>query len=211
MKLKVALSGDLKAFLKEEKRKAKKAVTEGITKATYGLKQSMQKQVVTSGLGLRLAKSWRGDIYPKGKPSLNTAGIVYTKAEKIMQSFEYAKYIKSQKGLWLAIPTPNVPRRLLSKRINPRMLEKSLGVKLQFVYRSQGVSLLVANMRASYSRKTKEHVGFRVTNKLGKGASSVVMFWLVPQAKMPKLINFKQEAKRWHDKLPKLILESWVE
>lgn len=60
MKLKAALSGDLASFLKNERKKAAKAVTKGISSATLGLKQAMQRQVIASGLGMRLAKSWRG-------------------------------------------------------------------------------------------------------------------------------------------------------
>jgi len=35
------------------------------------------------------------------------------------------------------------------------------------------------------------------------------MFWLVPQVKLPKLIRFDEEAKRWYGKLPRLILKNW--
>lgn len=156
-----------------------------------------------------MLKAGGGEVYPKQKNSLKAAGVVYTKAEKIMQSFEFAYYIRSNKGLWVAVPTPNVPKRLLSKRITPQKFEKHMGIKLQFVYRKYGASLLVANMRASYSKRTGNH-SFKVAQNFGKGASSLVMFWLVPAVKMPKLINFKQETKVAHNKLPQLILENWV-
>jgi hypothetical protein len=70
-------------------------------------------------------------------------------------------------------------------------------------------------MRASYSRKTGELRGFRKASQRardsGRGLTSVVMFWLVPQVKMPKRIRFDAEAVNWHRRLPRLILNHWRE
>ena len=67
MRLKAALEGDLKKHMKEEYRTAERAVTLGIREATNGLKMSMRRQVHSSGLGQRMANTWRGDIYPRGQ------------------------------------------------------------------------------------------------------------------------------------------------
>ena len=60
--------------LKEEYRTAERAVTLGIPEATNGLKMSMRCQVYSSGLGSRMAKTWRGDIDPRGQNSIRAAG-----------------------------------------------------------------------------------------------------------------------------------------
>jgi len=100
------------------------------------------------------------------------------------------------------------------KRINPSNFPEHRYGKLRFVYRRNGPSLLVVeNVQASYSRKTGDMRGFRKASqrnlKTGRNLSTAVMFWLVPQVKLPKLIRFDEEAKRWYDKLPRLILKNW--
>ena len=215
MRLKAAIDGDLKQYMKEEYQTAEHAVTLGIREATTGLKMAMRRQVHSSGLGGRMANTWRGDIYPRGKNSIRAAGLVYTKASKIMAGFDEGTVIKSKDGWWLAIPTPNAPKRGMGgKRINPSNFPEHRYGKLRFVYRRNGPSLLVVeNLQASYSRKTGDMRGFRKASqrnlKTGRNLSTAVMFWLVPQVKLPKLIRFDEEAKRWYDKLPRLILKNW--
>lgn len=215
MRLKAAIEGDLKQYMKEEYQTAERAVTLGIREATTGLKMAMRRQVHSSRLGQRMANTWRGDIYPRGQNSIRAAGLVYTKASKIMAGFDEGTVIKSKDGWWLAIPTPNAPKRGIGgKRINPFNFPEHRYGKLRFVYRRNGPSLLVVeNVQASYSRKTGDMTGFRKASqrnlKTGRNLSTAVMFWLVPQVKLPKLIRFDEEAKRWYDNLPRLILKNW--
>ena len=132
MYLKAALEGKLNELLDKEYQNAAKAVTAGIKIATNGLKMSLRTQVKASKLGSRLANTWRGDIYPKGKNSISAAGVVYTKAQKILEGFEYASVIRSQNGFWLAIPTLAIKKRVFNKRMTPALYEKSKGVRLRF-------------------------------------------------------------------------------
>ena len=215
MRLKMALQGNLKEYMTTEFKIAEKAVTLGIREATQGLKMSMRRQVTSKGMGPRMANTWRGENYPKGQYSIRAAGLVYTKARKIMEGFEKASVIRSKNGLWLAIPTPHAPKRGSDgERINPSNFPEHRYGKLRFVYRSKGPSLLVAdNAKASYDRKTGAIRGFRKAKdkavRSGQGLTTVVMFWLVPQVKLPKLITFDTEAKRWFNKLPQLVLKNW--
>ena len=214
MRLTAAFEGNLKQFLETEIGRAEIAVTAAVREATTGLKNRMRAQVTATGLGTRLARTWRGDLYPQRGRSLHAAGEVYTKAEKILSGFEEGTVIRSKDGFWLAIPTPNAPKRVMGQKVTPGNLERARGIRLQFVYRKHGPSLLVANqMRASYSRKTGEIRGFRKASQrardTGRGLTSVVMFWLVPQVKMPKRIRFDSEAAKWHRKLPRLVLKYW--
>ena len=71
--------------------------------------------------------------------------------------------------------------------MTPALYEKWKGVRLRFVYRANGVSLLVHEQK----RKT------------------IIAFILVPQVKMPKLINFAGESEKWQARVPTLILENW--
>lgn len=215
MRLKAAFEGKLQEYMKAEYAHAERAVTLGVREATDGLKLSMRRQVMGAGLGQRMANTWRGDVYPKGQSSIRAAGVVYTRASRIMEGFERAAVIRSKDGWWLAIPTPNAPKRGVGgKRINPSNFPEHRYGRLRFVYRSGRPSLLVVdNARASYSRKTGEMRGFRKAGdravSKGQGLTTVVMFWLVPQVQMKRLITFDEEARRWFERLPQLILKNW--
>lgn len=187
MQLSAAISGRLEEILEKELKNAELAITKGVSSATGQFKEAMRKQVKSAKLGSRLAYTWRGDVYPKSKMSLNAAGMVYSKAEKIMQSFEYGLVVRGKDGFWLAIPTPAIPKKIRGRKITPELYERSKGIRLRFVYRPHGASLLVHEQK----RKT------------------IIAFWLVPQVKMPKLINFETESLKWQNKLPTLILQNW--
>ncbi len=189
MRLKAAVEGSLVEYMEREYQNCARAVTKGVSLAANGLKTAMRTQVKSAGLGSRLANTWRGDIYPKAKNSVSAAGVVYTKAQKIMEGFEYQTVVRGKDGLWLAIPTAAISKRIRNKRMTPALYERSKGVRLRFVYRKNGASLLMHEQK----RKT------------------IVAFVLVPQVRMPKLINFAAESAKWQAKLPSLILENWRE
>ena len=189
MRLKAAVEGSLVEYMEREYQNCARAVTKGVSLAANGLKIAMRTQVKSAGLGSRLANTWRGDVYPKAKNSVSAAGVVYTKAQKIMEGFEYQTVVRGKDGWGLAIPTAAISKRIRNKRMTPALYEKSKGVRLRFVYRKNGASLLVHGQK----RKT------------------IVAFVLVPQVRMPKLINFAAEGAKWQAKLPSLILENWRE
>lgn len=214
MRLKAALEGNLKDYMKREYRNAEYAVTRAVSEASDGLKMDMRRQVLSAGLGQRLANTWRDAVYPQFGLSIRAAGVVYTKASKIMEGFDQGTIIRSKDGFWLAIPTPNAPKRIMGKKTTPGNYEKVKGTRLQFVYRANGPSLLVAReMQPSYKRQTGELRGFRKasnrTLSTGRGLTSVVMFWLVPQVKMPRHLSFQQQAEKWNSRIPQLILRYW--
>lgn len=214
MRLTAALTGNLQKYMEAEFKTAERAVTLGVREATDGLKLTMRRQVISAGLGARMANTWRGDVYPKGDTSIRAAGMVYTRASKVMEGFENAAVIRSKTGFWLAIPTPNAPKRGIGgKRISPSNFPEQRYGPLRFIFRRSGPSLLIAEgLRLSQSR-SGEYKGFRKAGKSsqasGKGLTSTVMFWLVPQVKMPKLIKFQEEAALAFNKLPGLILKNW--
>ena len=59
------------------------------------------------------------------------------------------------------------------------------------------------------SRQTGELRGFRRASerarRTGRGVATVVMFLLVPQAKIPKRLDVARAAERWLAKLPALV------
>ena len=208
MRITAAIQGSLTETMATEVRAAEKAVTSGVKQATDGLKLAMRRQVTSAGLGQRLANTWRGKVYPQGQVSLKAAGLVYTNAPEIMTGLEIATVIRGKDGLWLAIPTPNAPKRGVGgKRINPSNFpEQSLG-RLRFVYRPSGVSLLVVDNVRATARGIRSATDKQKAS--GRGLSTAVMFWLVRQVRTKKRIDLKREAEVWQNRLPVLIVNHW--
>jgi hypothetical protein len=209
MKLAAAISRSLQADMQAELRDMERAVATGTREAGRALRAELRRQLASAGLGQRLANSWRDRHYPNRK--LDAASLVYTKAPQIIRAFGEGVLIRSKRGRFLAIPTENAPRRGTDgKRISPSTFPEHRFGSLRFVPRSSGPSLLVVDgLRASFGRKTGELRGFRrATERVrrgGQGLTTVVMFLLVPQVKLPKRLDVARAAERWSVQLPALI------
>jgi len=184
-------------------------VAAGVKEAGDGLKGSLHKQVVTAGLGSRLARAWRSRAWPnKGH---DAASLVWTKAPQIVRTFDEGTVIRSKSGFWLAIPTPAVPKRGVGgKRITPSNFPEHRFGPLRFVYRARGPSLLVVDgvrVSAKTGRVGRRAKGgaFTRTGRMKAGIATAVMFLLVPQVRMPKRLDVRRAAERWSRRLPSLI------
>lgn len=213
MRLEAAIKGNLQKFMQKQKEAAEAAVTAAVSEITNNIKNDLREQVQSAGLGPRLAKSWQAKLYPKGQKSIEAAGWVFSKAPKIIRAFDEGVLIRSPNGFFLAIPTENAPKRGVGgKRITPSNFpEHSLG-RLRFVYRPGKISLLVVdNLRAG----TGKRGGFRKASatalKTGRGLTTVVMFFLVPQVMLRKRLDYKRVVLRWEPQLPQAILKHWPE
>ena len=207
MRLEAAIKGDLEKIMKEESAAAEKAVTLGVGDAGSGLKDELRGQVSRSGLGDRMAKTWKFKRYPSSGYSLGAAALVYADMPQVIRAFNEGSLIKSDKGFFLAIPTPAAPKRGVGgKRINPSNFpEHSLG-RLRFVYRRTGPSLLVAEGRLN----TKGQAVVS-RSKTGRGKVTAPIFLLVPQVKLPKRLDLARDADRALDSVPGLIVANWAE
>lgn len=208
MKFAASIAGSLKADLKAEMQQIEKAVTGGIKEAGDGLKGSLRRQVITAGLGSRLARTWRSRAYPnKGH---DAATLVWSKAPEIIRTFDEGAVIRSRSGLWLAIPTSAAPKRGVGgKRINPGNFPEHRFGPLRFVYRRGRPSLLVIdgvriNKSGRVGRRAKGGA-FTKTGRMKQGISTVVMFIMVPQVRLKKRLDVMREAKRWERLVPELI------
>ncbi|HRA87474.1 MAG TPA: DUF6441 family protein, partial [Planctomycetaceae bacterium] len=78
-------------------------------------------------------------------------------------------------------PTEAAGKSLRGGRITPGEWERRTGLRLRFVYRRRGPSLLVAEGRLNTKGRA---VASR--SKTGRGRTTVPIFLLVPQVKLPK-------------------------
>lgn len=209
MKLAASIAGSMKADLKAEMRQIEKAVTSGIKEAGDGLKGSLRRQVISAGLGPRLARTWRSRAYPnKGH---DAASLVWSKAPQIVRTFDRGAVIKSKSGFWLAIPTAAAPKRGVGgKRITPSNFPEHRFGPLRFIYRKGQPSLLVVDgVRVSgktgrVGRRAKGG-SYTKSGRIKSGITTVVMFVMVPQVKMPKRLDVRRAAEIWSRRTPSLI------
>lgn len=206
MKLKLDVTPDLVAMMAAEIAAGEKAVSAATREAGTTLKSAWRAQITGAGLGQRLARTIRSEQFPKGKPSLNAAALVWSKAPVIIGAHDTGPLIRSRNGFWLAIPTPAAGRGLRGGRITPFEWERRRGLRLRFVYRRRGPSLLVAEGRLN----TKGQAVVS-RSKTGRGKVTAPIFLLVPQVKLRKRLDLARDAERALDIVPGLIVANWVE
>ena len=98
-------------------------------------------------------------------------------------------------------------RGLRGRRITPGEWERRRGLRLRFVYRRRGPSLLVADR----ARINKRGQAVASRSKTGRNQVTAPIFLLVPQMKLPKRLDLNRDAERALDGLPGLIVANWVE
>jgi hypothetical protein len=200
------ITGNLAAMMVAEIEAGERAVSKAIGEAAGSLKTVWRGQITGAGLGARLARTIRSEQFPKGKDSLNAAALVWSNAPLIIGAHEEGPLIRSKSGFWLAIPTPAAGKSMRGGRITPGEWERRRGIRLRFVYRPRGPSLLVAEGRLN-SRGLA--VGSR--SKTGRGATTVPIFLLVPQVKLRKRLDLIRDAKAAQERIPGAIVANWVE
>ena len=207
MKLKLDIDPDIVAMMAAEVNAGEKAVTTAMREAGTGLKSAWRMQITGAGLGRRLANSIRNQTFPRSGESLDAAALVWSKAPTIVGAHDTGPLIRSKDGFYLAIPTEAAGRGLRGRRITPGEWERRRGLRLRFVYRRRGPSLLVSD-RARINNRGQA-VASR--SKTGRNQVTAPIFLLVPQVKLPKRLNLGRDADRALDSVPGLIVANWVE
>jgi hypothetical protein len=202
MKLGLDISADLGAAMAAEVKAGEKAVTVAMRAAGTGLKTDWRGQITGAGLGQRLSRTIRSEQYPKGQPSLNAAALVWSRAPQIIRAHDTGPLIRSKDGFYLAIPTEAAGKGTRGKALTPGDWERRRGLRLRFVYRRRGPSLLVADRARINTRG--QAVASRA--KTGRNQVTAPIFLLVPQVKLPKRLDLDRDAARAHGSLPGLIV-----
>ncbi|QFT47815.1 hypothetical protein FIU97_14630 [Roseivivax sp. THAF40] len=193
MRIEAALRGDLERYMREELADAEKAVTVGVHETGRDVQVALRVDT-ERGLGRRLSRSWRLKLYPKGQASLGAAAVVYTKAPELVRTFDEGATIRSENGLFLAIPTPAAPARGTDrKRLSPSNFPEARFGPLRYVYVRANLSLLVVDNQRERQGKRGGYARSRSKRalKTGYGLQTVPMFYLVPQVRLKRRLNVK--------------------
>lgn len=211
MRVQAAIEGRLLDHMADEILATETAVTSAMRTAATGLKVEIRQQVAAAGLGTRLANAVRADVYPKGRKSLDAAGLVFSKAPKLTDVFEAGATITPKNGSqYLAIPTDAVPNAPGGKRrkMTPVEVEAAFNQDLKFAKTGNG--RLIAYVDAIGSKSGK---GFRraTAKRLasGRNAVTVVMFVMIPRVRLRKRLDIKGAGERWAARLPDLIAAAY--
>ena len=194
MRLTLDIRPDLAALMAAEITAGERAVTAAVREAGIGLKLGWRGQITGAGLGTRLANSIRAEVFPKAGASLNAATVVWSKAPVIIGAHDTGPLIRAKNGLWLAIPTPAAGKALGGRRISPATWERRTGLRLRFVYRKSGPSLLVAR------------AGPRASDAYGGADLPAGAAGQAAEAARPR-----RDAERAHDVVPGLIVAAWTD
>jgi hypothetical protein len=207
MRIGIDLSPDLIALMAQQVAAAEKATSKAMQIAGGDLKSAWRQQVVSAGLGTRLGNTVRNLNFPKGQTSLRAASLVYTKAPRILGAFERGATIRSKSGFYLAIPTEAAGLAPGGRRFTPGEWERRRGIKLRFVYRPRGGSLLVAEK----ARLNTKGIAAISRSKTGRNQVTVPIFILVPQVRLNKRLRLMEAADAAISSVPRLIVANWIE
>lgn len=207
------VDGDLDQMMRAEAAAMARAVQGGIRGATQALKEDWRGQVRASGLGDRLSRTVRGEVYPKDHASPRAAGLVYTKAPVIIDAHDRGVTIRSGSGLWLAIPLQAAGARGAGgRKITPAEWERRTGRRLRLIYRKGRTGLLVddGTVRTKGTMSRMSRRGFHTTfTPKGFRNRVVPIFALVPQVTLKKRMNLFPAAERIAATAPARIAAAW--
>ena len=200
----VEIEGDLDQAMRDEILAGERAVTETMRTSGSLLRDAWRNQITAGGLGNRLARTIRAQTYPRGGTSMEAATLVWTKAPEIVAAHDEGVEIRSAKGFFLSIPLPAAGVGRRGGRITPGEWEQRTGMRLRFIYRRRGPSLLVAEGRVSSAGRA-----VRSRSKTGRGLTSVPVFLLVPKVKLKKVLNLDEAVRSVVDRVPAAIVSRW--
>lgn len=176
-----------------------------------------------AALGHRLEKAWRLKVFPSSGTSIDASAWVFTRASKIIDAFDRGATIRGRTGNFLAIPTEAAGKRAptadaapfgrrgKTARVTPGGFERRTGIKLRFVYRPNGPSLLVADA-AQRDRRGRAHQyksRGRGAKLYGPAGRTIVIFILVPLVRLPKRLDLDAHAARAAADYSAILTKNW--
>jgi len=132
-----------------------RANTKAIRAVSRNTKNELRRQTQRAGLE-GLEKAWQHQTFPRNQASLNSAGFIFTKSERITRAFTEGGTIEAQQAEWLVIPLEGAIRRGFDRNIdrsankapvprkdsNVRAAERELG-RLRYVRTDKDTALLI--------------------------------------------------------------------
>lgn len=195
LQLTTALRGDFDEEVAAGLAHVERALTAGVFEYVDEIQDTWRADIERSGLanGDKLAKTIRADHYRNR--GLDAAGRVFSKFPIIQLAFEADQTVRSQNGAYLLVPNPDVwpggrvrlPAGRGGRSTTLKVAERAFG-KLRFVYRQGKTSLLVAT----------------------RAGEQVIVFFLLPQVRLPRMLRGKDIRNRARREAPERIQQLYV-
>jgi hypothetical protein len=221
MRIEAAVRGRLSEHMARETAITEAGVTSAVAKAAEGLKGDLRSHVKAAGLGEKLANSIRSAVYPKGRTSIEAAGLVWTKAPNILEGYELGATLRAKTKRLLAIPTADTPKKRNGQALSPDEVEKRFNRKLRFIPADASFStpsiraaavvgyLVLDNLRIRRSSGRWRNASQReinAKNAKARGLSIVIMFTLTAQVKLRKRLDIRGHGEAWAARLPAMLV-----
>lgn len=204
LQLGAALMGRFEDEVAEGRANVVAALGLAIADVAAELVSKLRQDVAASGLAnaAALQKVWSVRYYGTGR-SLSPAAWVYSRFPIIQRAFEDAPTIAARNGKFLLMPNPDVWPAGRVRRPRARSggaMSSSLEAArrrfgpLQFIPLKSGNAVLVAQVRESAARpgtfrKASASALTRMAAGKASGLSTVVVFFLVKAARLPRLLR----------------------
>src|SRR5260221_665308 len=189
--LEIALAGDITGALNKHSEIARKSLTAGVRRATFGLKRELRRQIDRAGFRASFAKAIRGGVFPYRQDTVNPVGRVFSKATAknrpgglvdLAAVFNADMTIAAAGAKWLAIPTENAERRAIGRgNLGDRKAKPSdyPGLRFRPVLGRPSLGLLVVPRRSSLD------------------VAGTVYFILVKSVRLKQRLNIDAAAAKW--------------
>lgn len=205
MRLTAKIDGNLPLAMDAEVRIGKMAALGAVSAVAAAIKADWRRQIASAGLGARLGNSIRSETYPRGIGSLNAAGLVWSKAKKIVGAFENGVEITAHNARFLAFPLPTAGLARIGKRITPGEWERRKGRRLKLVRTSRGGFLLIDDGTPIRGPSTFGRGGV----KRGWKNRSVAIFVLTPKVRLKKRLGLYASADRIAQSMGSRLVANW--
>ncbi|AZO54901.1 hypothetical protein EJ077_16690 [Mesorhizobium sp. M8A.F.Ca.ET.057.01.1.1] len=140
------------------------------------VKREGRQNMASAGFSNRFQNTFRGQIYPTDRNSIDAAAVLYSKV-RYSNIFETGGDIGGKPLLWLALPS--TPKRIGRQKMTPQLYVRQIG-PLFTIERPGKAPLLAANIGVSARQRAAGNVGKISNARLRKGASGVGAKQAVP-------------------------------
>lgn len=214
--IKLAAFGNLQKDLNAQRKDVAAGIRAGTEDAAVFGKTRFRDMVTGAGLGNRLAKSWRHNVYPdRRKETFEPAALIFSKAPELMNAFNEGGLITPRRGAFLAIPTEFAPksRHPLARHRNMPLKEFREvfgdGVLSLREKKGSGGQVLYAFAEQGFRRRFGKRRGVSRVKKGGRIKSEpVLMYVLVKQTRLQRRLNIDAVGNSVQQVYPSMVIRS---
>ncbi|MCA3369873.1 MAG: hypothetical protein INF89_10260 [Roseomonas sp.] len=233
MKFVAQVKGNIAEYMKLEAEGGARAASRVMGEETRRLQLDLRSQV-SAAFGLKgrsIGNAWRAQTFPRSRPSLGAAGLVWSKVPAIVDAFEKGAMIRPKGGKkFLAIPTGfNADRGRRGRgnggmRVTPAQMVASKQAFMRPFKSGKGFVWCLPLKRGENTgkqRRTRLMAGgvaeVGTGNRKGREAwargllaqGMVPMFLLLPAVKLPKRLDIRKPAEQAAARIPGRFVAEW--